>query len=198
MNSGQDNLSWIRRGVFSLLLSVFGLQPLLLLPLAGGIACLPSFRTSRVSLSALPFLTIGSGILTTTASFSVTSLFLIFLKLGATVFGSGYVLLGHVRTDRDRLDPAVDDRLSESLGALPVGGIVQGHARARSSQGRCNQGKQLGKKWFTPKWYPSKASARQRRHLCRSNQASFFATGSGLTVRVSVRLSPHFRRKVSK
>src|SRR3989449_8417569 len=37
-----------------------------------------------------------------------------------------------------RLAPAVDDRLSESLGALPVGGIVQGHARARSSQGRCN------------------------------------------------------------
>jgi chromate transporter len=85
--------------VFSLLLSVFGLHPLLLLLLAGGIACLPALRTSRVSLSALPLLTIGSGILTTTASFSLLSLFLIFLKLGATVFGSGYVLLAFLRTD---------------------------------------------------------------------------------------------------
>ena len=85
--------------VFSLLLSVFGLHPLLLLLLAGGIACVPSLRTSRVSLSALPLLTIGSGMLTTTASFSLLSLFLIFLKLGATVFGSGYVLLAFLRVD---------------------------------------------------------------------------------------------------
>jgi chromate transporter len=85
--------------VGSLLLSVFGLHPLLLLLLAGGIACLPALRTSRLSLSALPLLTIGSGILTTTASFSLLSLFLIFLKLGATVFGSGYVLLAFLRTD---------------------------------------------------------------------------------------------------
>lgn len=85
--------------VFSLLLSVFGLHPLLLLLLAGGIACLPSLRTSRVSLSALPLLTIGSGMLTATASFSLLSLFLIFLKLGATVFGSGYVLLAFLRVD---------------------------------------------------------------------------------------------------
>ena len=35
----------------------------------------------------------------TTASFSLLSLFLIFLKLGATVFGSGYVLLAFLRTD---------------------------------------------------------------------------------------------------
>ena len=85
--------------VVCLLLSVFGLHPLLLLLLAGGIACLPALRTSRVSLSALPLLTIGSGMLTTSASFSLLSLFLIFLKLGATVFGSGYVLLAFLRTD---------------------------------------------------------------------------------------------------
>jgi chromate transporter len=85
--------------VFSLLLSVFGLHPLLLLLLAGGIACVPTLKTSRVSLSALPLLTIGSGMLTSTATFSQLSLFLIFLKLGATVFGSGYVLLAFLRTD---------------------------------------------------------------------------------------------------
>jgi len=86
--------------VFSLLLSVVGLHPLLLILLAGGVACLPILKTSRVSLSVLPFAMIGgSGILATTASFSLVSLFLVFLKLGATVFGSGYVLLAFLRAD---------------------------------------------------------------------------------------------------
>jgi len=85
--------------VLSLLLYVFGLHPLLLLLLAGGIACVPALRASRVSLSVLPFATIGGGILASTASFSLSSLFLVFLKLGATVFGSGYVLLAFLRAD---------------------------------------------------------------------------------------------------
>jgi len=86
--------------VFSLLLSVVGLHPLLLILLAGGVACLPILKTSRVSLSVLPFAMIGGGgILATTASFSLVSLFLVFLKLGATVFGSGYVLLAFLRAD---------------------------------------------------------------------------------------------------
>src|SRR5271156_831380 len=53
--------------VLSLLLSAFGLHPLLLLLLAGGIACLPNLRTSRLSLSALPSVTIGSGTAATAA-----------------------------------------------------------------------------------------------------------------------------------
>lgn len=85
--------------VLALVLSVIGLHPLLLLLLAGGVACVPALRTSRVSLSVLPFLTIGGGILATTASFSLVSLFLVCLKLGATVFGSGYVLLAFLRAD---------------------------------------------------------------------------------------------------
>jgi chromate transporter len=85
--------------VLSLLLYVFGLHPLLLLLLAGGIACVLALRTSRVSLSVLPFATIGGGILATIASCSLISLFLVFLKLGATVFGSGYVLLAFLRAD---------------------------------------------------------------------------------------------------
>jgi len=35
----------------------------------------------------------------TAASFSLTSLFLVFLKVGAVVFGSGYVLLAFLRAD---------------------------------------------------------------------------------------------------
>ena len=85
--------------LLALVLSVLGLHPLLLLLLAGGVACLPTLRTSPVSLSVLPFVTTGGGILATTASFSLMSLFLVFLKLGATVFGSGYVLLAFLRSD---------------------------------------------------------------------------------------------------
>ena len=85
--------------VLALVLSVLGVHPLLLLLLAGVVACMPVLRTSRGSFSLLPFLTVGGGILATTASFSLVSLFLVFLKLGATVFGSGYVLLAFLRAD---------------------------------------------------------------------------------------------------
>jgi chromate transporter len=85
--------------VFSLVLSLFlRFHPLLLLLLAGGVACLPSLRTSRLSLS-VPSVTVGSGTLATAASFSLSSLFLVFLKMGAVVFGSGYVLLAFLRGD---------------------------------------------------------------------------------------------------
>jgi chromate transporter len=85
--------------LLSFVLSVFGLHPLLLLLVAGAVACAPALRTSRVFFSVLPVLTVGSRILATTASFSLLSLFLVFLKLGATVFGSGYVLLAFLRAD---------------------------------------------------------------------------------------------------
>ena len=85
--------------VFSLFLSVFGLHPLLLLLLAGVVACLPHLRPSRLSLAALPSAAVGSGSLAAAASFSLSSLFLIFLKMGAIVFGSGYVLLAFLRAD---------------------------------------------------------------------------------------------------
>jgi chromate transporter len=85
--------------VLSVLLSVFALHPLLLLLLAGGLACLPHLRAQRLSLSALPSLTISSAALATATTFSLSSLFLIFLKIGAIVFGSGYVLLAFLRAD---------------------------------------------------------------------------------------------------
>ncbi len=55
--------------VLSLLLAVFGLHPLLLLLLAGGVACASTLRTSRVSLSVLSSVNVGSGTVAT-ASFS--------------------------------------------------------------------------------------------------------------------------------
>ncbi|MGB0012899.1 MAG: chromate transporter, partial [Candidatus Sulfotelmatobacter sp.] len=51
--------------VLALVLSVLGLHPLLLLLLAGGVACVPALRTSLISFSVFRFVTIGGGIITT-------------------------------------------------------------------------------------------------------------------------------------
>jgi chromate transporter len=85
-------------GVFSLFLSVFDFHPLLVLLMAGGVTCLPRLERSRLSLYGLRSAAIGSTSLAAT-SFSFSSLFFVFLKLGAIVFGSGYVLLAFLRSD---------------------------------------------------------------------------------------------------
>lgn len=85
--------------VLSLVVSVFGLHPLLLLLVAGGVACLPHLKSSRLSFPSLSSATIGSAGVATATSFSLSSLFLVFLKVGAVVFGSGYVLLAFLRAD---------------------------------------------------------------------------------------------------
>jgi chromate transporter len=51
--------------VLSLVLSVFGLHPLLLLLVGGGVACLPRLKSSRLSLPALSSAAIGSANLPT-------------------------------------------------------------------------------------------------------------------------------------
>jgi chromate transporter len=86
-------------GLISLCLTLVSTHPLLLLSVAGTIACVPHLRNSRASLFTLPATPIVGAGLATTASFSLISLFLIFLKIGVTVFGSGYVLLAFLRSD---------------------------------------------------------------------------------------------------
>lgn len=86
--------------VFSVVLAFLGLHPLLLLLLAGSIVCLTELRTSRLSafafsVSAAPAVAVAG----TATSFSLASLFLVVLKVGAVIFGSGYVLLAFLRTD---------------------------------------------------------------------------------------------------
>jgi len=110
--------------VLALVLSVLGVHPLLLLLLAGVVACMRVLRTSRGSFSLLPFLTVGGGILGTTASFSLVSLFLVFLKLGATVFGSGYVLLAFLRADLCVGGANLKDALRLSRGEGHAGGHI--------------------------------------------------------------------------
>ncbi len=85
--------------VISLGLILFSMHPLLLLLVAGTIACLPQLRNSRASWLVLPATPIAGVGLATTASLSLISLFLVFLKMGVTVFGSGYVLLAFLRSD---------------------------------------------------------------------------------------------------
>jgi chromate transporter len=85
-------------GVVSVVLAFLGVHPLLLLLLAGSAAC-TNVRTSRLSVAALRFSIATTTLAGTATSFSLASLFLVFLKVGAVVFGSGYVLLAFLRAD---------------------------------------------------------------------------------------------------
>src|ERR1700722_2322727 len=100
-------------GLVSIVLSAWGLHPLLLLLLAGGAAILVDqiIRSGRKivfaplsilrssarwpkSLAAATSAALGAA-----APLSLGSLFLVFLKFGAVIFGSGYVLFAFLRAD---------------------------------------------------------------------------------------------------
>jgi chromate transporter len=86
-------------GLLAAVAAFLGLHPLLLLLIAGSVACLIQLRGSRAAVVSWP-LSAGWIAATTGASaFSLGSLFLVFLKIGAVVFGSGYVLLAFLRAD---------------------------------------------------------------------------------------------------
>ena len=100
-------------GLIAIALSAWGLHPLLLLLLAGGAAILVDqiVRSDReivwAPLSILrsaarwpKSLAAATGAaLGVAAPLSLGSLFLLFLKFGAVIFGSGYVLLAFLRAD---------------------------------------------------------------------------------------------------
>ena len=102
--------------IFSVALSVLGLPPILLLVTGGASVALADLVirfTRRPHATAIaPFAVLRSlarwpisfraattGALAAVAPFSLGSLFLVFLKIGAVVFGSGYVLLAFLRAD---------------------------------------------------------------------------------------------------
>ncbi|MGA3295188.1 MAG: chromate efflux transporter [Candidatus Acidiferrales bacterium] len=102
--------------IASLVLSVVGLQPLLLLAIAGAVVAVADRITRAIgrpaavssialvrlrppSLSSASLATATAGATAIAAPFSLASLFLVFLKIGAVVFGSGYVLLAFLRAD---------------------------------------------------------------------------------------------------
>ena len=95
----------------SLVFAALSLHPLLLLLIAGLCATLPEIaaRARRKGVSALvpllrpsalqPKALAGAAAGAIAAPFSLGSLFLVFLKIGTVVFGSGYVLLVFLRSD---------------------------------------------------------------------------------------------------
>jgi chromate transporter len=93
--------SWLLAaiGASALALSFLGVNPLLLLATAGAIA--GAARTRRAVLPALatPLALVTAGAAPLARDVSLAKLFLVFLKAGSVVFGSGYVLLAFLRED---------------------------------------------------------------------------------------------------
>jgi len=90
------------------LLSLFGLNPLLVLVISGVIAGVAGWRKQGSSAAGFFAATNGKWILASVAAVttavlavpvSLTRLFLSFLKIGSVVFGSGYVLLAFLRAE---------------------------------------------------------------------------------------------------
>ncbi|HEY0765868.1 MAG TPA: chromate efflux transporter [Pyrinomonadaceae bacterium] len=112
--------------VGALILTILGTHELLVLLGAGllvGIWCLVSQRRgSTLSLSATPlaiFLSSGA-----TSTFGLWPLFLFFLKVGAVLYGSGYVLLAFIRADLvERWHWLTESQL---LDAIVVGQVTPG------------------------------------------------------------------------
>ena len=118
-------------GIAGIVLSFLGLHELLVL-LGGGLIVMAvrligearkGQRSFRSLISASPlviFLQTG----TATASFSLAMLFLFFLKVGAVLYGSGYVLLAFIRADLvDRWHWLTESQL---LDAVAVGQVTPG------------------------------------------------------------------------
>jgi chromate transporter len=127
--------------LFSLGLGFLGLHPILLLVIAGAVVALagPIIRAAKhahtLSLAALPvqrqlFLeansvaTAAAAAAAIAAPFSLGSLFLVFLKVGAVVFGSGYVLLAFLRADLVVQRGWLTD--SQLVDAIAIGQVTPG------------------------------------------------------------------------
>ncbi|WLT31104.1 chromate efflux transporter [Geothrix sp. PMB-07] len=109
-------------GVSVLTASLLGLQEALLILGAGALSLLlarPRTQTSAFSLMVLP-----STAAAVSLPFTLSGLFWVFLKVGATLFGSGYVLVAFLRTDLvHRLGWLTETQL---LDAVAVGQVTPG------------------------------------------------------------------------
>jgi chromate transporter len=120
-------------GLAGILLTFLGVHELLILSGAGLIVVVARLIVRAVSgqgplkmISASPFLVLFQSVpaATATASFSLTLLFLFFLKVGAILYGSGYVLLAFIRADLvDRWHWLTESQL---LDAVAVGQVTPG------------------------------------------------------------------------
>jgi chromate transporter len=119
------NIGLILIGVMAFALYFFGLNEILLL-FAGGLVFMLMSNTNRLRTSS-PALLIplsGMALAQTAISFSLAALFLTFLKIGAVLYGSGYVLLAFLRNDFVlRLGWITDQQL---LDAVAIGQVTPG------------------------------------------------------------------------
>ncbi|HEY3248477.1 MAG TPA: chromate efflux transporter [bacterium] len=119
-------------GLLTLVLYLLGVNEILLLAAAAVVVMVashaPRIRTAAPALLAAP----GTGLLSAVApaavaaatTFNLAGMFLIFLKIGAVLYGSGYVLLAFLRSDFVvRLSWLTDRQL---LDAVAVGQITPG------------------------------------------------------------------------
>jgi chromate transporter len=121
--------------IIALIASLFDVNDMIVL-LGGGIVMLAirgleDRAAARATLAAIPVATRAAGAkgaalaaAAVAVPFSLTTLFLFFLKVGAVLFGSGYVLLAFLRTDLvDRLRWLTEAQL---LDAVAVGQVTPG------------------------------------------------------------------------
>ena len=124
-------------GLVSLVLAALSLRPLLLLVIAGLLATLPEIR-HRIKRTSSPILaslgpaamqsrvlaSAGAGAAAVATPVGLGSLFFVFLKVGAVVFGSGYVLLAFLRADLVVHRGWLTD--SQLIDAVAIGQITPG------------------------------------------------------------------------
>jgi chromate transporter len=125
-------------GIICVGLSALELHPLLLLLLAGIAAMFvqavrsrektnssaASGRSKLVGLLSSSAGSLGASATGLAAPFSLVSLFLVFLKVGAVVFGSGYVLLAFLRADLVVQRHWITD--SQLLDSIAIGQVTPG------------------------------------------------------------------------
>jgi chromate transporter len=88
-------------GVSAMVAAALGLDPLLTLGAAGALAGLARLGPGAIcrNLVAGSLAFAGSGIVAGAVPFSLTVLFLVMLKIGATMFGGGHVMVSFLRSD---------------------------------------------------------------------------------------------------
>ena len=113
-------------GLGVVILYMLGTNIIILLLLAGLIVMLGEnlSRIKDIPITGMILPLAGLNLLTTSAPFNLTLLFLNFMQIGATLYGSGYVLLAYLRADFVlRLGWLTDKQL---LDAVAIGQITPG------------------------------------------------------------------------
>ena len=116
-------------GVVVLVAYFFGVNEIALLFLAGiGVMLISnrrSIQAKALSVAAMPLATIGSAASTSDlVTYSLIKLFLVFLKIGAILYGSGYVLLTYLHADFVvRFGWLTEQQL---IGAVAIGQVTPG------------------------------------------------------------------------